>query len=350
MAQRRPADRTPRRARACSRAGGSIVEPHDSAGGEIHDLAVVVHAEEAIGNERHAREPRRAVARCDRRKSRAESRVRATRYGTRSAQKLRIQFLCQCCDFSRPANRTDATLVVILEGLPAGLRHRRRRDRARPAPPPGRLRPRPPDGDRIRSRRHRLRRARRRNARRSGRDADREPRLDELAVHDALDGRVRRAGRRRPAARGARRSRGRGPVTPTSRAAPSTSATICATSSSAPARARPPRASPPAPSPASCSRTSGVRISSHVFTLGSITRAGSRARRLRAGERAARRCAAAVRGSGARAGDDRRDRSRARGRRHARRRVRGHRHRRARSASAATSSGIASSTDGSPRR
>ena len=82
-------------------------------------------------------------------------------------------------------------LVVILEGMPAGLSHRSRRDHARAAPPAGRLRPRPPHGDRVRLAPRSCPACGR--ARRIGGPIamlDREPGLGELAAHDAGDRRA----------------------------------------------------------------------------------------------------------------------------------------------------------------
>ena len=59
------------------------------------------------------------------------------------------------------------------------------RDYARPSTPAGWVRPRAAHGDRIGPCRVALRRPRRRDDRRPDRDDDREPRLAELAVHDA---------------------------------------------------------------------------------------------------------------------------------------------------------------------
>ena len=151
--------------------------------------------------------------------------------------------------------------------------------------------------------------------------------------------------RRGPGHPAAARPRGSG------RRGRSTATTICATCSSAPARARPPRAWRPAPSPASCSRSFGIDIASHVTSIGR-----RRARRRRPLSRSTHRraiaddVAAAVRGPRVERADDRGDRRAQGGGRHARRRLRGHRARRARSASAATCSGTASSTAGSRRR
>ena len=326
MAQARPADRTPRRARAAGAGGGSIDRRTISAGREIDDLAVLFHAEEAIGNERHVRKPRAPVARKRPSKMRGKS-ARRARSGTRSTQKLRIQFLSNAAvSHCRRIARADAGRDS--RRSPRRTVHRRRRDRARSSPPPGRLRPRPPHGDRVRSRRHRLRRARRRNARRAGRDADRESRLDQLAVHDALDRRVRRAGRRD--AGGARRA-------PVTRPRPGhadlaggakyerddlrdilerASARETAARVAAGALAR------------QLLAHAGIRISSHVFTLGSITVPDREridfAQASALPDDAPLRCV----DQDARAGDDRGDRSRPRGGRHARRRVRGDRDRR----------------------
>ena len=114
-----------------------------------------------------------------------------------------------------------------------------------------------------------------RDARRPGRDADRESRLAELAVHDARRRRRRRRTRRRrppgaghAAAAGPCRSRRRREVR---------AATTCATSSNARARAKPRRGSRPArsprqllrarrhpASPATCSRSAASSLPDHA--------------------------------------------------------------------------------------
>ena len=157
-------------------------------------------------------------------------------------------------------------LVVILEGIPAGLsididaitRDLRRRQGGY-----GRGRRMAIESDRAEIL---VWCARRRNDRRPDRDDDREPRLGELAAHDADDGRAA-AGCRRRAARagdaaapGPRRSRRRRQIWPRA---------TSATSSNGRARARRPPASPPARWRVSCLRSAGVRITSHVFAIGS---------------------------------------------------------------------------------
>ena len=80
--------------------------------------------------------------------------------------------------------------------------------------------------------------------------ADQEPRLVELAAHDERRRRARRVARRRaPRARHASAAWSRRPR----RRSEVRRATICATSSSARARAKPPRGSRPEASPARCS-------------------------------------------------------------------------------------------------
>ena len=56
----------------------------------------------------------------------------------------------RCCGFSPPASRMAGRLVVILDGVPAGLPLDFDRHQRAPAPPPRRLRPWPPHGHRVR--------------------------------------------------------------------------------------------------------------------------------------------------------------------------------------------------------
>ena len=104
-----------------------------------------------------------------------------------------------------------------------------------------------------------------RNHRRADCHVDRESRLGQLAAHDADDHRAS-ARCRWGAARAGDPSAAR--VTPISPAWPSTAAPMSATSSSAPARARPRRASPPGAVARQLLRRAGIRITSHVFSIG----------------------------------------------------------------------------------
>ena len=232
-------------------------------------------------------------------------------------------------------------LVVIVEGLPAGLAdHRRRRRRsswpaAASATAAGR--------GCASSRRGRAprRRPARPHARFAGGDRDRAtpsgPKWHEEM--SPAPGRDR-----------ASRSPSPGPVTPTSPGCRSTASPTPATCSSGRRPARPRRGSRPARWPRRCSRTSASQVLSHVVQLGAArSKAVTCARR--------RPTSHAVDESQVRCFDPDAEEAmiaeiegRGQGRRLARRRRRGARLRRAASASAATCTGTASSTACWPRR
>ena len=142
------------------------------------------------------------------------------------------------------------TLVMTLDGMPAGLETRHRRPE-RPAPsPPGRLRSRPADADRKRPRRDHRRRSPWAHDGRANRPAHSQPRLGQLATDDVRG--ARDAGRRdgrQPAAT----SHGRGRGTPISPARSSTAIPTCAMCSSAQARVKQQHAWPQVRSRDSCS-------------------------------------------------------------------------------------------------
>ena len=151
---------------------------------------------------------------------------------------------------------------------PRRASHRHRRHHRGSAPPAGRVWPWAPDGDRVRPRRDSLRGARWRNDRRTDRDVDRQPRLGELAAHDAhhvrgprrCRRRTARAGHEAPAwprgSRGCRQVPGRTDVRDVLERA-SARETAARVAAGAVARQLLLRA--------------GARITSHVFAIGGVT-------------------------------------------------------------------------------
>ena len=161
-------------------------------------------------------------------------------------------------------------LVVIVEGLPAGLAvtvediqaelARRRLGYGRG--PAHAVRGRRADAPR--------RRAPRPHARLAGRDRDQQHRVERSDKwHEEMSP--------APGQRPRSRSPSRGPATPTSPACRSTASPTPATCSSGRARGRPRRGSPPGRWPSCCSRELGIEVLSHVVQLGAARSDGAAA-------------------------------------------------------------------------
>ena len=234
-------------------------------------------------------------------------------------------------------------LVVIVEGLPAGLGGHGRGHPGRDGPPPARLRAGPAPALRGRRADAARRRPPRAHARLAGRDRDQEHRVvpqRQVARRDVA-GAGRHRGAAHPGAARPRRPRRDAEVRVHRR--PRRAGTGQRPGDRGPRRRR--RAWP-----SCCSATLGVddplprhpdgRRRGRPASAAPDDRATSPAS-------TSRRCAASTR---RRRGDDRRDQGGRQGRRLARRRRRGARLRRAGRARAATSTGIASSMRSSPRR